>query len=313
MDVGVIGVGAMGRNHVRVYSEMKGVDAICVYDPVPASRERSRELATICESLDDLLSRVDAVSICVPTRYHFETARKVIESGIHCLIEKPITLTAAEGIDLLKIIQRKKDEGRGLVVGVGHIERFNPIVAEMTKIAQRPDYVSIKRHNPTSSRITDASVVEDLMIHDIDIAFNVLFKGETDFRIFSAGSANVCEALAVFPGCVVSISASRLSSKKFRTFYVESEDFTAEGDFMTQEVYIYRKPGRYGVENERYTQENIIEKVLVNKVEPLKVELKTFLDCVKSGKSFPVTPEEALRNLQICEQIKQGLQINKPQ
>lgn len=313
MDVGVIGVGAMGRNHVRVYSEMKGVDAIYVYDPVQASAERSRELATICKSLDDLLSRVDAVSICVPTRYHFDTARKVIEQGIHCLIEKPITLTASEGIDLLQIIQRKKDEGRGQVVGVGHIERFNPIVAEMTKIAQRPDYVSIKRHNPTSNRITDASVVEDLMIHDIDIAFNVLFKGETDCRIFSAGSANVCEALAVFPGCVVSISASRLSSKKFRTFYVESEDYTAEGDFMTQEVYIYRKPGRYGVENERYTQENIIEKVLVNKVEPLKVELKTFLDCAKSGKSFPVTPEEALRNLKICEQIKQGLRINKPQ
>ena len=77
---------------------------------------------------------------------------------------------------------------------------------------------------------------------------------------------------------------------------------------MTQEVYIYRKPGKYGVENERYMQENIIEKVLVNKVEPLKVELKTFLDCVKNRKSFPVAPEEGLRNLQICEIIKQGLQ-----
>jgi predicted dehydrogenase len=81
---------------------------------------------------------------------------------------------------------------------------------------------------------------------------------------------------------------------------------------MTQEVYIYRKPGKYGVENERYIQENIIEKVLVNKVEPLKVELKTFLNSVKSKTSFPVTPEEALKNLQICEQIKLGLQIKKP-
>ncbi|MCX6677603.1 MAG: Gfo/Idh/MocA family oxidoreductase [Methanothrix sp.] len=307
MDVGVIGVGAMGRNHVRVYSEMKGVGAVYVYDPATENAERSREFATICKSLPELLGQVEAVSICVPTRYHFDTAKKVIDAGINCLIEKPITLTVEEGMQLLKQI-----EGKELVVGVGHIERFNPIVVEMTKIAQRPDYVAIKRHNPTSSRITDASVVEDLMIHDIDIAFNVLFKGECDYKIFSAGSANVCEALAVFPGCVVSISASRLSSKKFRTFYVESEDFTAEGDFMTQEVYIYRKPGKYGVENERYMQENIIEKVLVNKVEPLKVELKTFLDCVKTNKSFPVTPQEALKNLQICEQIKQGLQIKKP-
>ena len=182
---------------------------------------------------------------------------------------------------------------------------------EIKKIAERPDYVSIKRHNPTSNRITDASVVEDLMIHDIDIVFNVLFKGEEDYQIFSAGSRNVCEAMAVFSESVVSISASRLSSKKFRTFYVEAEEFTTEGDFMTQEVYVYRKPGKYRVEDERYMQENIIEKVLVNKVEPLKVELKTFLDCVRQNKSFPVTPEEGKRNLEICERIKSGLNAKK--
>ncbi|MDD1732433.1 MAG: Gfo/Idh/MocA family oxidoreductase [Methanothrix sp.] len=304
MDVGVIGVGAMGRNHVRVYSELKGVDTVYVYDPIPENAARASEFASICGSVEEMLEKVEAVSICVPTRYHFETARKVIQAGINCLIEKPITLTVEEGVRLLKIIEDSK-----LVVGVGHIERFNPIVSEMAKIANKPAYVSIKRHNPTSSRITDASVVEDLMIHDIDVAFNVLFKGEENFHIHSAGSANFCEALAVFPQSVLAISASRLSSKKFRTFYVESEDFTAEGDFMTQEVYIYRKPGKYGVENERYLQENIIEKVLVNKVEPLKVELKAFLDCVKAKKSFPVTPQEALKNLQICERIKEDLHI----
>ena len=304
MDVGVIGVGAMGRNHVRVYSELKGVDTVYVYDPIPENAARASEFASICGSVEEMLKKVEAVSICVPTRYHFETARKVIQAGINCLIEKPITLTVEEGVRLLKIIEDSK-----LVVGVGHIERFNPIVSEMAKIANKPAYVSIKRHNPTSSRITDASVVEDLMIHDIDVAFNVLFKGEENFHIHSAGSANFCEALAVFPQSVLAISASRLSSKKFRTFYVESEDFTAEGDFMTQEVYIYRKPGKYGVENERYLQENIIEKVLVNKVEPLKVELKAFLDCVKAKKSFPVTPQEALKNLQICERIKEDLHI----
>ncbi|HPA98416.1 MAG TPA: Gfo/Idh/MocA family oxidoreductase [Methanothrix sp.] len=307
MDVGVLGIGAMGRNHVRVYSELKGVDTVYVYDPLPENAAKAGEYARICTSPEELLEKVDAVSICVPTRYHFEMAKKVIQAGINCLIEKPITLTAEEGLRLLQII-----EDSGLVVGVGHIERFNPIVSEMAKIAKRPAYVSIKRHNPTSSRITDASVVEDLMIHDIDVAFNVLFKGEEDFHIHSAGSANFCEALAVFPHSVLAISASRLSSKKFRTFYVESEDFTAEGDFMTQEVYIYRKPGKYGVENERYLQENIIEKVLVNKVEPLKVELKAFLDCVKARKSFPVTPEEALKNLQICERIKRDLHIGAP-
>jgi len=307
MDVGVIGVGAMGRNHVRVYSELKGVDAVYVYDPVAENASRANDVATVCASLHQLLERAEAVSICVPTRYHFQVALQAVEAGINCLIEKPITMTAEEGKRLVKAIDARRSANPDMVVGVGHIERFNPIVAEMARIVRRPDYVCIKRHNPTSSRITDASVVEDLMIHDIDIAFHALFPGEKDYRIFSAGSTNVCEALAVFSSCVVSLSASRLSCKKFRSLYVESQDFTAEGDFMAQEVYIYRKPGKYGLEDERYTQENIIEKVLVNKVEPLKVELKTFLDCIRGKTSFPVSPRQALQNLQICEQIKRGL------
>ena len=107
--------------------------------------------------------------------------------------------------------------------------------------------------------------------------------------------------MVVFENSVVALSASRMASKKFRTMYLEEEEFTAEGDFMAQDVYVYRKPGKYGIENERYTQENIIEKVLVNKVEPLKVELKTLVDCVRKGEAFPVTPKEALNNLLICE------------
>jgi predicted dehydrogenase len=302
MDVGVIGVGSMGRNHVRVYSELKGVENVYVFDPVAENAERAKDFATICGSMEDLLGMVEAVSICVPTKYHFDVARKAIDAGVSCLIEKPITLTVEEGKELLRLL-----EASDVMAGVGHIERFNPIVEEIKKIAERPDYVSIKRHNPTSNRITDASVVEDLMIHDIDIVFNVLFKGDEDYKIYSAGTRNVCEAMVVFKDSVVAISASRMSSKKFRTFYVEAEDFTTEGDFMAQEVFVYRKPDKYRLENERYTQENIIEKVLVNKVEPLKVELKTFMDSVRSGKSFPVTPEEALKNLVICEEIKKGI------
>jgi predicted dehydrogenase len=302
MDVGVIGTGVMGKNHVRVYSELKGVGDVYVFDQVDENAQRLKELATVCGSVEELLRSSEAVSICVPTRYHFDIARKVIGENVSCIIEKPITLRVEEGEGLQKLL-----ENRDIVVGVGHIERFNPIVDEIKKIAGRPDYVSIKRHNPTSNRITDASVIEDLMIHDIDIVFNALFPDERDYRIYSAGNRNVCEVLVVFKDSVVAISASRLASKKFRTMYLEAEEFTTEGDFMTQEVYVYRKPGKYGIENERYMQENIIEKVLLNKVEPLKVELKTFLDCVKGGKDFPVTPEQALRNLKICEEIEKGI------
>jgi predicted dehydrogenase len=301
MDVGVVGIGSMGRNHVRVYSELKGVGDVYVYDPVAENANRAKEYAIICPSLDHLLRNVEAVSICVPTKYHFQVAKHAIEKGTACLIEKPLTLKTEDGEELVKLLASTK-----LIAGVGHIERFNPIVDEIKKIADKPAYVEIKRHNPTSTRITDASVVEDLMIHDIDIIFNVLFPNK-DYQIYSAGTKNFCQAMAVFENCVVSLSASRMSSKKFRTMYLEEEEFTAEGDFMAQDVYIYRKPEKYGLDNERYTQENIIEKVLVNKVEPLKVELKAFVDCVKNGKRFPVTPEEALKNLKICQLIGRGI------
>ena len=305
MKVGVIGTGTMGKNHVRVYSEFKVVEEIYVFDSNKDRADRMKEYdAIVCDSVEELLDNVDAVSICVPTKYHFEVARKVIEKDVHCLVEKPITLTVSEGEELLDL----KD--RSLVVGVGHIERFNPIVNEIKKIIENPYYIEIKRHNPASARITDSSIIEDLMIHDIDIVFNVLFD-ENEYSIYSAGNSDLCKVVVTFGDSVTALSASRMASKKIRTVYIEDEDFTIEGDFMAQDIYIYRKPEKYSMENERYMQENIIEKVLVNKVEPLKVELKTFVDCVIKGKEFPVTPEQALKNLRVCEEIKDALNEGK--
>ena len=304
MDVGVIGVGVMGKNHVRVYSELKKVDNLFVYD---ISKEQVKKVkdfdVIVCDSLDELLKRVEAVSICVPTRYHFEILSKVVERGIHALVEKPITSSYAEGKKALEVV-RDIIRNRDIIVGVGHIERFNPIVNEIAGIVKYPSYVEIKRHNPSSIRIMDSSVVEDLMIHDIDIIFHVLFDEKSDFKVYSAGNKDICTALIKFDKAVVFLSASRLSAKKIRAIHIEENEKTVEGDFMTQEVYVYRKPEKYYGEAVRYVQENIIEKVMVNKVEPLKVELKTFLDCVDRGEQFPITPEQAVFNLKVCKMIK---------
>jgi len=301
MDVGVIGVGVMGRNHARVYSELKDVETLYIYDiDQNASKELAeRHNAVSCESLDMLLRKAEAVNICVPTPYHHTTAKEVIAHEIPLLIEKPICSTIAEAADLVRKIPK------GLVAGVGHIERFNPIVQEIKRIIRKPLYVEMKRHNPASARVNTSSVIEDLMIHDIDIMRHVLFKGE--YQLTSVGNTDVCSALFSFGSTPCYLSASRKSSKKIRSIYIEEEEMTIEGDFMNQEIYIHRKPGQYSSENERYVQENIIEKVLVNKVEPLKVELATFLDCVKRGRAFPITPAEALTNLKICEEIAQSI------
>ena len=298
MDLGVIGTGVMGRNHVRVYSELKEVSSLFMYDVnEKAAREIAAQTGAVaCTSIEELLHKVDAVSVCVPTRYHQEVALQVLDAGVHALVEKPLCPTARTAEELVQAVPR------GTVLGTGHIERFNPVVNEIRRILGKPLYIELKRHNPTSSRITDSSVIEDLMIHDIDILCNVLMSG--DFRTDAAGTPEVVSVLFRFGNTPAILSASRKASKKVRSIYIEEEEFTIEGDFMAQEIYVYRKPGNYRMEPERYVQENIIEKVMVNKVEPLKVELRTFIECARAGRAFPVTPEQAVTNLRICEMIR---------
>ncbi|MDD1708360.1 MAG: Gfo/Idh/MocA family oxidoreductase [Methanoregulaceae archaeon] len=298
MEVGVIGTGIMGKNHVRVYSELKFVTGLYVYDInyQAASGVALQNGAVPCATIGDLLDKVDLVSVCVPTQYHRETAQQVLESGVHMLLEKPICTTVKEAEEVLDLIGKKQ------IVGVGQIERFNPIVPEIKRICKKPLYVEFNRHNPASARFTGASVVEDLMIHDIDILRHVLFGD--GYTLSAGGTEDIISALFRFGTTPAYLSASRKSSKKVRRIYIEEEDLTIEGDFMNQEIFSYFKPEKYQVENERYVQENIIEKVMVNKVEPLKVELQTFLECAKKGRPFPVTPEQATENLRICEEIK---------
>jgi len=297
MDIGVIGVGTMGKNHVRVYSELRGVNSLGIYD---VNAQAAKELgekhgATVYGSIAELLDNCDAVSVVVPTQFHSSVVRQVFSKKKSVLIEKPICATSDDAKQLIK----KATEG--ITIGVGHIERFNPIVAEIKKIIDKPLYMELKRHNPASARITGSSVVEDLMIHDIDILLNVFFPNPSD--IHSVGNEDIMSVLMKCNGIPVSLSASRRASKKIRLFYVEDADFTIEGNFMTQEVNIYRKPGQYQIEAERYVQENIIEKVMLNKVEPLKRELETFIDCVNKNRPFPITPEQAILNLEFCEKI----------
>ena len=301
MDVGVIGVGVMGRNHARVYSELRPVSGLFVYD---VNHESAQSVAhqvgaTACRTFEEMLGQVEAVSICVPTQYHLEVAKQVLRKSIHILMEKPICASRSEADILLPLI------GDGITFGVGHIERFNPIVSEIERISRDPLYVEMNRHNPASQRVTGASVVEDLMIHDIDILRHVLFDDR--YSLSTAGTQDVASVLFRFGHTAAYLSASRKSSKKIRRIYIEEDALTIEGDFMNQEIFTYWKPETYQVENERYVQENIIEKVMVNKVEPLKVELKTFLDCVKDGQQFPVTAVQGYENLAICEQIRAGL------
>jgi predicted dehydrogenase len=221
MRVGVIGVGAMGKNHVRIYSELKSVDEVSVYDLNAAAAQgiAQQHGSALYSSVDELLRNVDAVSVCVPTPFHAGIVRQVFSAGRSVLIEKPICATAAEAHELMGHVPA------GITVGVGHIERFNPVVAEIKKIIRKPLYVEMKRHNPASARVTGSSVVEDLMIHDIDILLNIFFPEPC--TIHSVGNDDVCSVLMNCGSVPVALSASRKSSKKIRMIYIEEEESTS--------------------------------------------------------------------------------------
>ena len=302
MQVGVIGVGSMGKNHARVYSELKGIDNVYVTDlnQEVAKKVADANGAMLSSKVEYMLNCVDAVSICVPTEYHKKIALEAFKAGVHVLIEKPVCSSVAAAEFLIR------ESPKDLIIGVGQIERFNPIVNEIHKmINYRPAYIETKRHNPASAR-SSHSIVQDLMIHDIDVVFNILDNPKCT-SMTSSGTNDICGALFNLDGTTAYMSASRKASKKIRTIYIEQEDCTIEGDYMTQEITIYSKPGRYNIESNRYVQENVIEKVLVTKQEPLKQELSTFINCVKNKTPFPVTLEQATFNLRIAEQIEKGV------
>jgi len=297
MEIGVIGAGEAGRNHVRVYAGMRKVDSVRVYDlnRAVARALAARTGAVACDTAEELLGRVDAVSICVPTPHRSIAAEAAFAHGVHLLIERPACGTAREARQLAEAVPD------GLIAGVGHVARFNPVVAELKRLVARPLFVEARRHNPAGPRRTNTSVVEDLMIHDVDV-MGCLFPGVAPL-VSSCGTPDVCSALLSYGDVPVQLSASRRASRKIRTVYVEEEDLTIEGDYMNQEVTVYRRPEAYGTVDDRYVQENVTEKVLVNRVEPLQLELATFVDCVRGGRPFPVTLAEGAANLEVCERI----------
>jgi predicted dehydrogenase len=307
MKIGVIGTGMMGKNHIRVYNELKSVNDVYIYDVNQQSMNDIEDYyKTIdsnvyaCKTLNSLIDAVDAISVCVPTQFHKSTVEKIlsIDDEKPLLIEKPICSTSKDGIDLWTKIPKN------LICGVGHVERFNPIVPEIKKILryESPLYMEFKRHNPSSSRMTNTDVIEDLMIHDIDIMSSLLH--DVVCSTHGAGNNDVFDATLTANNVLIHFSASRKSSKKIRSIYIELEEFTIDADYMSQEITIYSKPDRYKYDNERYTQENIVEKVMVNKKEPLKEELKTFIDCVKHNNPFPVSIENAINSMLICDDLK---------
>jgi predicted dehydrogenase len=308
--VGVIGVGSMGKNHVRVYSELKDVELVGVADK---DEKIGREVADkfgvgFFPNYDDLLKKVDAVSIVVPTKLHQRIAKDVLNAGVDAFVEKPITSTLKEADELIMAADGKKR-----ILQVGHIERFNPALVQARDYIKPNEVIQIEAHRigPSGARITDAGVVLDLMIHDIDIILGILgtdVKGISAFgKKISGEHEDFAEAILKFgSGALASITASRSTQKRERTLKITQKDSYIVVDFMNKVLEIHKQAKSEYVTQDsksKLVYSDVVERPYIPQDETLKLELQSFVDCVKSRKPPMVDGRAGRKALEVAMSI----------
>ncbi len=305
LRAGVVGVGSMGENHVRVYSELQDVDLVGVADLDESQARRVADAyGTTARSFDELLSACDVVSVAAPTSAHHEIVSECIDAGVHVLVEKPIADTVANARDMAN-----RAREAGIVLQVGHIERFNPAVETLESVIDDLDVIAIEaeRLGPPIDRAGVDGVVFDLMIHDVDVVRSLLDADPVNVAAMGAENGGYAAAKMEYPdGVIASLTASRVTQKKVRRLTVTARECLVEVDYLEQSVLIHRNSlPEYVTEDgrNRYRHESVIERPRVENGEPLRRELESFVRAVRTGATPEVTAEDGLRALETIETI----------
>jgi predicted dehydrogenase len=303
---GVVGVGSMGRHHARVYSELQGVELVGVADADP---EQAVGVADEYDAepmgIADLLAAVDVVSVAVPTPYHYETAERCVDAGVDLLVEKPFVADAANGRDL---IRRARETD--VTLQVGHVERFNPAVRALEEVLEDEPVmtVSAERLGPPLDREVADPVTTDLMIHDVDVVLSLLEGGVREANGVSTHDGQYATAALEFDdGCVGRLTASRITQEKVRRLSVGTETRRIKVDYIDQSVRIRRRSRPEFVEEDgdvRYHHESVVEEVAVDSTEPLKAQLRSFVDRATDGREPVISGEDALEVLSVVDRIE---------
>ncbi len=295
----VIGVGHLGSIHARIYSQLKDVKLIGVCDLDEArARKISREFRTdYFTDYRDLIGKVDAASIAVPTEFHYEVSRPLLENGVNLLIEKPITKTLEEADGLLLIAKNK-----GLILQVGHVERFNSAVLAIEKAINKPIFIECHRLGPYKQRSTDIGVVLDLMIHDIDIILGIVKDRIKDIEAVGAPVLSDYEDIAnvrlkFTNNAICNLTASRITNKTMRKIRIFQKDAYISLDYFKPSCLIYRKVGK----------KITCQKIKIKKEEPLKLELESFINCVRTKERPLVSGLEGRDALAIALAIQEKI------
>ncbi len=311
IPVAVIGVGYLGRFHAQKYAQIEDVELVGVVD---TNRQRaeavSQELGTRAYTeLDQVIDKIQAASIVVPTVDHFQVTRPLIEKGIHCLVEKPITATLEQADTLIKLAREK-----GVVLQVGHLERFNPAVKVLTSQVTTPLFIEAHRLSPFKPRAIDVDVILDLMIHDLDITLSLVKSPVKEIR--AAGvpvltpKVDIANARLIFEsGCTANLTASRISLQTMRRIRVFQPGGYLSADCAEKTSLTVKRPP--GLTETKDPMAGLMPELRRHgEVDILKDEIISFVLAIKQGKEPVVTGEDGRQALRLAFEIKAQIQAN---
>jgi len=316
IKIGVVGVGYLGEIHLKTYKTLKNVEVVGIFD---LDKKRASSIAgkyniNNFSSYTSLLKEIDAASIVVPTTLHFDSAKLAIKQGKHVLIEKPICSTLAEADELIHLALENK-----IIIQVGHIERFNPAFIALKGINLTPLFIEVHRLAPFNPRGNDVAVIQDLMIHDLDLILNLAAGEVIDIKATGvtiiSNSIDIANVRLEFSGgCVANITASRFSLKSMRKMRIFQGNSYVAVDFLKKESEVYIL-----VENEKsahppdllislFKSEEkegaIIRKHLeISDKLPLDLELSSFIECIIEEKLPVVSAVDGKKALDLSLQI----------
>ena len=305
LRVGVIGVGYLGRFHALIYSRLPEVQLVGVADTRPEAARQVAAEAGCAAFVDakDLLGRVDAVSIVVPTTVHLQVTHPFLERGVHVLLEKPIATTADEGRAIVQLARRS-----GAVLQVGHLERYNGGVMALAARIAAPRFIEAHRMSGFVARATDVDVVSDLMIHDIDIILSLVRSDIVGIAAVGTpvltGHIDIANARLEFAnGAVANVIASRVSREKSRRIRIFQERCYLSLDFIEQHIDVVYPRDRPGEE----WPEIVSERVSIEPVKPLDAEIADFVACVRERREPLVSGEVGVEALEVALAVKERI------
>lgn len=315
IKVGVIGVGSLGQHHARLYQAMEGCELVGVAD---IDRKAAARIAGRCDceaffDHEPLFERVQAVSVVVPTELHFAIAKQFLSRGVDVLVEKPITRDVSEARDLIDLAKQNDR-----ILQVGHIERFNAAVVRLQGILTRPAFIECHRLGPYDPRVRDVGVVLDLMIHDIDIILQIVDSPVASIDAVGVPILSDREDLAnarlkFENGCIANLTVSRVTPNKLRKIRIFQSNTYISLDYQKQSMEVYERETIENAGPNEPRAQIVRRRLRLKRGEPLQVELKHFVDCVRNGHQPRVTGEHGRDALEVAIEITEIIQSNMSQ